>query len=170
MVYLFFNLNRLLYLLAPLVAQTVKNPPAIRETWDQSLDWEDLLEESMATYFSILAWRIPWTKEPGGLQSMVLQRVRHDWATKHALYLPLQCRHFLHIGLIHSLLRELDTLVFEEMTVGLMSLSWLSKDLREDYSRQSKWWGKGSKVNLCWHWERVSASGTLSKKEKEELN
>ena len=59
MVYLFFNLNRLLYLLAPLVAQTVKNPPAIRETWDRSLDWEDLLEEGMATYFSILAWRIP---------------------------------------------------------------------------------------------------------------
>ena len=47
----------------------------------QSLDWEDLLEKEMATHSLILAWRIPWTEEPGALQSMVLQRVRHDWAT-----------------------------------------------------------------------------------------
>ena len=50
-----------------LVAQTVKNPPAMRETWVRSLGWEDPLEEGMATHSSILAWRIPWTKEPGGL-------------------------------------------------------------------------------------------------------
>ena len=49
----------------------------------QSLDWEDLLEEGMATHSSILAWRIPWTEEPGGLQSMGSQRVRHNWVTKH---------------------------------------------------------------------------------------
>ena len=55
-----------------------KNLPAMQETWDQSLGWEDLLEEGMATHFSILAWRIPWTEEPGGLQSMESQRVRHD--------------------------------------------------------------------------------------------
>ena len=61
-----------------LVAQTVKNPPAMRETWIQSLDWEDPLEEGMATYSSILAWEIPWTGKPGGLQSMELQRVGHD--------------------------------------------------------------------------------------------
>ena len=47
----------------------------------QSLGWEDPLEEGMATHSSILAWRIPWTEEPGGLQSMASQRVRHDWAT-----------------------------------------------------------------------------------------
>ena len=52
-----------------LVAQLVKNPPALRETWAQSLDWEDALEEGMATHSSVLAWRIPWTEEPGGLQS-----------------------------------------------------------------------------------------------------
>ena len=59
----------------------VKNLPAARElleTWVQSLDWEDALEEEMATHSSILAWRIPWTKEPGGLQSMEWQRVRHN--------------------------------------------------------------------------------------------
>ena len=56
------------------------------ETWVQSLGWEDPLEEGMATHCSILAWRIPWTKEPGGLQSMGSQRVGQDWsdlAQKH---------------------------------------------------------------------------------------
>jgi len=52
------------------VAQTVKNPPAMQETWVQSLGWEDPLETEMATHSSILAWRTPWTEEPGGLQSM----------------------------------------------------------------------------------------------------
>ena len=61
-----------------LVAQTVKNPPAKQETWVQSLGWEDPLEEGMATHFSILAWRIPWTEKPGRLKSMQLQRVGHD--------------------------------------------------------------------------------------------
>ena len=51
---------------ASLVAQVIKNPPAKQETWVQSLGWEDLLEEGMATYSSILAWKIPWTEEPGG--------------------------------------------------------------------------------------------------------
>ena len=60
------------------MAQIVKNLPAIQKTWVLSLDWEDPLEKEMATYSSILAWRIPWTEEPGGLQSMGLQRVRHD--------------------------------------------------------------------------------------------
>ena len=60
------------------VAQMVKNPPAMQKTWVRSLGWEDPLEEGMATHSSILAWRIPWTKDPGGLQSMGSQRVRHD--------------------------------------------------------------------------------------------
>ena len=51
----------------------------------QSLGWEDPLEEEMAIHSSILAWKIPWTEEPGGLQSMRSQRVRHDWATQHIL-------------------------------------------------------------------------------------
>ena len=52
------------------MAQLVKNLPAMQETWVPSLDWEDPLEEGMATHSDILAWRIPWTEEPGGLQSM----------------------------------------------------------------------------------------------------
>ena len=56
----------------------VKNLPAIRETWVQSQDQEDPLEKGMATHSSIIAWKIPWTEEPGGLQSMRLQRVGHN--------------------------------------------------------------------------------------------
>ena len=60
------------------VAQMVKNLPAKQETWVQSLGWEDPLEKEMATHSSILAWRIPWTEEPGRLQSMGSQRVRYN--------------------------------------------------------------------------------------------
>ena len=56
----------------------VKNLPAMRETWVQSLGWEDPLEKGMATHSSILTWRIPWTEDPGRLQSVGSQRVRHD--------------------------------------------------------------------------------------------
>ena len=52
------------------MAQLVKNPPTMWETWVQSLGWEDLLEKETATYSSILAWEIPWTEDPGRLQSM----------------------------------------------------------------------------------------------------
>ena len=60
------------------LAQMVKRLLTMRETWVPSLGWEDLLEKGMATHSSILAWRIPWTEEPGGLESMGLQRVEHD--------------------------------------------------------------------------------------------
>ena len=59
----------------------VKDPSVIWETWVLSLDWKYPLEKGMATHSSILVWRIPWTEEPGRLQSMGLQRVGHDWAT-----------------------------------------------------------------------------------------
>ena len=62
-------------------AQTVKNLPVVQETQVWSMGQEDPLEKGMAPHSSILAWRIPWTEEPGGLQSMGLQRVRHDWRT-----------------------------------------------------------------------------------------
>ena len=61
-----------------LVAQTVKRLPTMRETRFQSLGGEDPLEKEMATHSSILAWKIPWMEEPGSLQSMGSQRVRHD--------------------------------------------------------------------------------------------
>ena len=61
-----------------LVAQTVKCLPTMRETWVQSLGQKDLLEKKVATHSSILAWKIPWTEDPGRLQSMGSQRVGHD--------------------------------------------------------------------------------------------
>ena len=73
---------------ASLVIQMVKNVPAIQEIWIPSLCQEDPLEKGMATHSSILAWRIPWTEESGGLQSTGLQRAGHDWATNTHTYLP----------------------------------------------------------------------------------
>ena len=66
---------------ASLVAHMVKNMPAMQETWVQSLGQEDPLEKGMATCSNILAWRIPWTEESGGLQSIRSQKVRHHQAT-----------------------------------------------------------------------------------------
>ena len=80
--YISINLEKILMKLeehwASLVAQSIKNLPAMQETQVQSLGWEDPLEKGMATHSSILAWRIPWTEEPGELQSMGLQRVGRD--------------------------------------------------------------------------------------------
>ena len=59
------------------VAQMVKNPPVKWEMWVRALGWEDPLEKRMATHSSILAWEIPWTEEPGGIQSMGSQRMGH---------------------------------------------------------------------------------------------
>ena len=79
-----FGLQDTVILYVSLVARTVKNLPAIQETWVQSLGWEiDPLEKEMATHSSILAWKVPCTEEPAGLQSMGSQRVRYNWATKH---------------------------------------------------------------------------------------
>ena len=69
------------------MAQWIKNLPAmpeIQEMWVWSLGHEDPLEKEMATHSSVFAWEIPWTEEPGGLQSKGSQRVKHDWASMHA--------------------------------------------------------------------------------------
>ena len=63
--------------------QMIKNLPAMQETWVQSLGQKDPLEEGIATHYSILAWRLLWTEEPGRLPSMGSQRLRHDSATAH---------------------------------------------------------------------------------------
>ena len=74
--------NPLQYSWASLVALLVKNLPSMQETWVWSLGWKDPLEEGMAPHISVLAWRIPWTEEPGGLETRGSQRVGHGWATK----------------------------------------------------------------------------------------
>ena len=68
-------------------AQGVKYLPVMRETWVPSLDWEDPLEKGMTTHSSILAWRIPWSEESGGLQSMGSQRIGHDLATNISIFI-----------------------------------------------------------------------------------
>ena len=68
------------------MAQQIKNLPAMQEMQErrvQSLGWEDHLEEEMVTHSSVLAWEIPWTEEPGGLQSVESQRIKHDWVTEN---------------------------------------------------------------------------------------
>ena len=67
------------------MAQTVKHLSTMRETWVRALGWEDPLEKEMAIHPSTIAWKIPWTEEPGRLQSMGSQRVRHNWATSLSL-------------------------------------------------------------------------------------
>ena len=75
-----------------LAAQMVKDLLEMWETQVWSLGWEDPLEEGMATHSSVLAWRIPWTEEPGGLQSMGSQRLGHNWVTKHTyIFYSLEC-------------------------------------------------------------------------------
>ena len=68
----------------------VKNLPAIQEIQVQSLGWEDPLEKGMTTHSSILPWKIPWTEEPGELQSMGLQRVGHKWSLKNSPGLTIE--------------------------------------------------------------------------------
>ena len=79
-----------LTLTSSLVAQTVQRLPTVRETQDQSLGWKDLLEKETATHSSILAWKIPWMEEPGGLQSIESNRVGHNWVTSLSLGHTLQ--------------------------------------------------------------------------------
>ena len=96
----------LLYFFGSSSDSAVKNPPAMQEaqeTWVKSLGWEDALEKGMAIHTSILAWRIPWTKEPGGLQSIGFQRIGHDCSN-------LACTEF--ITTVHELKAYLHSFCF----------------------------------------------------------
>ena len=79
----FWKIDKLLHTMGFPDGSDCKNLPSMQETWVLSLGWEDALEKGMATHSSILAWRIPWTEESGGLQFTGLQRVEHNWMTKH---------------------------------------------------------------------------------------
>ena len=86
----------------------VKNSPVMQGPWVQYLGWEDSLEKATATHSSILAWRIPWTEEPGGLQSMGLQRVGHDWGlslafTFHVHWVGMPSNHLILCHPLHFL-------------------------------------------------------------------
>ena len=130
---------------ASLVAQVVKRLPAIRETRVRSLGWEDLLAKEMATHSTIPAWRIPGTEELGRLQSMVSQRVGHDWATS---------LHFLSPG--EQVKRQMTvsyslTFWFSRTGRGLRNLHFkkqlISHILRKTASGDGKSWRQG--VEQC---------------------
>ena len=89
---------------ASLVAQTLQHQSAMQKTQVWSLGQEDPLEKEMASHFSVLAWRIPWTEEPGGLQSLESQRVRHNWAknTHKILYVCVCARTYMHAKSLQS--------------------------------------------------------------------
>ena len=90
---------------ASLLAQMVKNPPAMQETWVQSPDWDNPLKKGMVTHSIILAWRIPWTEEASGLQSTGSQRVGYNWATNTFTFLSSLGRrrpHWMH-GLVNRM-------------------------------------------------------------------
>ena len=90
--------------MSSLVAQMVKHLPTMQETWVRSLSQEDLLEKEMTTHSNTLAWKIPWMEEPGRLQSMGLQRVRHDWATSFSLFhFSVMFRLYFSMGFLRSM-------------------------------------------------------------------
>ena len=102
---------------ASLVAQLVKNLPAMPETWFRSLTWKDTLEKGMTTHSSVLAWRIPWKEEPGKLQSLRLQRLRHNWVTNTQTILHLQ-----HVPTLLSSWKQIQLLVLKytsQMTIKM---------------------------------------------------
>ena len=101
---LYFSVVQFTFVFLIQVVLVVKNLPAMQETWVRSLGWEDPLEKGMATHSSVLSWRISWTEEPGGLQSMESQRVRHNWVTNtftfHLLFLHWDFFFFLFFSFV----------------------------------------------------------------------
>ena len=114
-----------------LMAQMVKRLSAMQETRVQSLGWKDPLENEMAAHSSILAWKIPWTTEPGRLPSMGSQRVGHDWVTEHNISSAQCCR-------IISLFKSTYYSISLVQEKSLLSLHWLWK--------QSTFWSMAFKA------------------------
>ena len=105
-------------------AQMVNNLSAMWETWVQFLSQEDPLEKDMATHCSILAWNIPWTEEPGRLQSMGSQRVRHNWVTNTALMNQYWCISAFFISNFFKKIFYVDHIfkLIESVTIMLLGL------------------------------------------------
>ena len=124
---------------ASLVAQMVKNPPAMWDTWVQSLGWEDPLEEGMATHSNILAWRIPRTEEPGGLWSMV-----HGVATSWTRLKRLStCQYRMQIpSILHLPIKHLRSSVLSHRTLGVRDteLSSVLSPLSPVWTSQTRFW------------------------------
>ena len=109
-----------------LVAQMAKSLPTMWETWVQPLGWENLLEKKMTTHSNILAWKIPWTEEPGRLQSMGSKRVGHKWVTSLSL-----C--FYSLAFVYSAAINIGVNVSLSILVSLVCMP--SSGTAEYYSR-----------------------------------
>ena len=117
------DFRKVMWDLEPLLAQTVENLPALQRTWVLPLGGEDPLEKGMATHSSILAWRAPWTEEPGGLPSMGSQRVGHVWASNTFTCFPNQACYVPGYTIIPQLLlfelfQVIRSSVFEETSTS----------------------------------------------------
>ena len=145
------------------VAQKVKKLPAMQVTQDQSLCQEDPLENGMATYFSIFAWRIPWTEEPGGLQSMRSKTVRHYRVTNTLTFTQWDSREDKLACLENiTALRVPNSIcsLHVGVTPGGLGFSSSSLTLTCDAGHEGWWWGSprvGSSVldqlwEHCWDW------------------
>ena len=106
----------------PSVFNFLQNPPAMWETWVRSLGWEDLLEKGAATHSSVLAWRIPWTEEPGRPQSPVWQRVRHNLATEQRHSNTHRCTYFSAIPSFSSVTSSVDYELFTKEDVLVFNM------------------------------------------------
>ena len=126
---------------ASLVAQRVKHLPAMQETWDRSLGWEDPLEKEMATHSSILAWRISWTQEPGGLQSIGSQRVRHNWGNGK------ECSNYFTIALISHARKVMLKILQARLQ------QYVNHELQAGFRKGR--WTRDQNANICWIIEKA---------------
>ena len=147
-----------------LVAQTVKHLPTTRKTQVQSLGQEDPLEKEMATHSSTLAWKIPWTKDPGRLQSMGPQRVGHDGATSlsETLKQEQKCCYFSPLLIPFEMCSNTFLLVCFNFNIYLFWLCRVSAAVHSIFG--CSMWDLDQGWNLGpLYWERSLTSGPLGK-------
>jgi len=146
------------FLLFPLVGDTLsfpdgsamKNMPAMQKIWNRFLGWEDPLEEAMATHSSILAGKIPWTEEPGRLQSMGSQRVEHNWETEHTHLISNFVLEMIQSYLKGTLGRK-SSILFLVSFLSILALFLLIRILSYSLKKRKKNFDPGP-VWLCYDW------------------
>ena len=137
-----------------LVAQTVKRLPAVRETKVRSLGEEDPLEKEMATHSSTLAWKILWTEEPSGLQSMGLQRVGHDGATSQLHFMPFDGRFKLFAETSLKWDQESGAVTWKPWRWSVIGGNWSTYHFQGFLLQPTR-------GNHCWRWPQLQGLSSL---------
>ena len=140
-----------------LVVQTVKNLPALQETWVWSLDQENPLEKGMATHSSIFAWRIPWTEEPGEATACGVSRVGHNWGTD-SLTFKINClckSSDLETAFNPSVISFIAVNLLSQLWLSFFFLTWLQRKVEKGQSMKLHRDGTEriktqQKFSLCW--------------------